>query len=232
MRWLLMALIACSTTDAAGPPTLPSVPETRPVTPEHGTEAIAARDATIRGDLDAIHAAAAKLEGRLPWPNFPATYDARQAAVKAAAHDAANATNVSDAAEAVGRIAQACGECHAEAGIAPMRSSPPAPDAADGIAGEMSRHKAAAELLWLGLIRPDDQAIKDASALLQAGHITTPGSDGDPNLGQAERELDAGVHELADVMVSNPGGRGAKYGHVLVTCATCHLVTGGGPKSL
>lgn len=197
---------------------------------EHRAEAIAARDAAIRGDLEGIHVAAAKLEGRLPLPNLPATLDARQAAVKAAAHDAANATNVADAAEAVGRLAQACGECHAQAGASPKIPSPPAPDAADGITGEMSRHKAAAELLWLGLVRPDDQAIKDASALLQAGHLTPAGADADPNLGQAEHEMDAGVHELAEVMATAPGTRGVKYGHVLVTCATCHLVTGGGPK--
>lgn len=197
---------------------------------EHRAEALAARDATVRGDLEGVHIAAGKLEARLPLAGLPASLDARQAAVKAAAHDAANATNVSDAAEAVGRIAQACGECHAEAGASPKIPSPPAPDAADGIAGEMSRHKAAAELLWLGLVRPDEQAIKDAVALLDAGHITPQGADADPNLGQAEHELDAGVHELADVMASTPAARGTKYGHVLSTCATCHIVMGGGPK--
>lgn len=190
---------------------------------DHWTDAAAARDAVVQGDLAAANRAGGKLAAGLPIEALPAELSAYQDELATATKRVQAATNLADAGVGVGKMAQACGRCHNAAGAVLDVPDPVPPEQIDGIKGEMAVHAWAAEKLWLGMIRPSDADLRDAVAV-----ISSPGLvHDDPKVSQAAAELDAGVHELAAAVQEDVSARGERYGQLLTTCATCHLLRPG-----
>jgi hypothetical protein len=192
----------------------------------HRTEAEAARDAAIHGDLDGAKAEAAALDARLPLPDLPADLDPLQAELRAAAHATATATTLDGAAAGIGRIAVACGACHDVVHPAIVPSPPPATVEGDGVRAEMAVHQGGMQTIWLGMIRP---STADLGAGARALHASTLSPIGGPP-SEAARAIDARVDTLAAELAATPlpADRGEVLGRLIVTCATCHLTRPGG----
>ena len=188
---------------------------------EHWDEATQARDAIIQGDLTAATKAAAKLHARLPLEGLPEELREREKPLQTAMGEAGGAADLTTAALAMGRAAQACGECHAANGITPQLDDPPLPPEGDGTASEMARHQWAAQKLWLGLVRPSQSDFDEACKALEHASLL---SDDARLQSQAASELEKGVHQLAASVADGSSSRGEIYGQLLTTCATCHLV--------
>lgn len=191
---------------------------------DHWSEASAARDAVVQGDLGEAQRAAKKLASRLPIQPLADELAPYEDELADATERVQAATHLTDAGVAVGKMAQACGRCHSAAGATLDLEDPAPPAKGEGVKAEMAVHAWAAEKLWLGMIRPSDQDLQDAVAVIAAPGLT---EGADPQVSQAAAELDKGVHDLAAAVQEDVSARGERYGQLLLTCATCHLLRPG-----
>ena len=179
--------------------------------PVHDLDAVALRDAIVRDDLVGARAAARRVADVFPW-------NGRGGPVDDAAGAIAAAPDLATAAANLGRLLVACAGCHHTSAGAP----PAAPQGAEGVSAEMTRHQYGAEGLWRGILRRDEAEIRDAVSLLSAGSAFLSGSDVDPSLPPVGRQWEADVHRLAARVRDEPKARAEAYGELLLTCAVCH----------
>lgn len=187
-----------------------------PLMPAHGGEVVAARDALTFADLVGYRDRMQAFEGHLP----EGSPDRFRGLVSAAA--AANDLGTADL--ALGRVAIACGECHAAAHVAPKPRVPPVTDG-DGVRAEMMRHDRALTLAWDGLVRPDDQDLYRAAEAFRTSFLaplTGPPSATAAALDQAVTDTAARLARATD-----PGRRASEFGQLLGTCAACHTTRPG-----
>lgn len=105
-----------------------------------------------------------------------------------------------------------------------VRTGMTAHPAGDGIQPEMARHQWAAGKMWLALVEPNEQAWDEAVwGLAQAPLVPVDGPSPMPPLAT---ELELRVHELATdgQLAEDAETQATRYGEILVTCATCHLL--------
>jgi hypothetical protein len=171
------------------------------------------RDALVHGDLPGAQAQAATI-ALGPADGAVADGFARLRAT----------TNLADGADALGQVAVACAGCHAAAGVVPKPEGA-APPVGDGVRAEMARHDLAMDQLWTGMIfdlpdeRHDAAEAFDASVLQPIEGATV-----------AVEELDAAVSSAALAVDAAPDAatRADRFGDLVVTCASCHLLKPGG----
>jgi cytochrome c553 len=194
---------------------------------KHDREAIAARDALIHGDLEGAKDEARKLEKRVPVAGLSPDLDVLQARVDEAARDVVEAKSIAEASAAMGRMVVACGGCHQATDARPEVTEPaPLPKEGDGVRAEMQRHDGAMQLVWNGLVAPSDadlvagaKRFRDSSLSVQSGELAA-----------AAKQLDDTSSDLAEAVAkaSLREERADKFGALLTTCATCHLLRPGG----
>lgn len=135
--------------------------------------------------------------------------------MNAAAARLAEATDIGAASQALGALARTCGDCHATLGgpAAPIGEAPEAEDG--GVTLRMKRHRWAEARLWDGLVVPSDRAWR-AGAHALADAPLVPAAD----------VLAQSVHALGRkaIVVGARVDRGAVYGELMATCASCHAL--------
>ena len=193
--------------------------------------AIEARDALVKGDLRAARSAMADLaSGQLD--GLPPGLRASAEKVGRAAREASQAPTLEVAAQALGRVAAACADCHTAAGKAPEYPRAYQPDDFPDPVSHMWRHQWAADRMWEGLSGPWEVAWQAGAAQLKEPALKPA------TFGVVETEwtrygkLAERVHALGDsaTKANDPSARAATFGRLLATCGTCHSALGKGPE--
>jgi cytochrome c553 len=197
-------------------------PSVRPRMREHFTRGAAIRDAVIRADLEAVRAPARWLAEH-PQEDLPLSAQPQIGEMQRLAAEVAAATDLSQAALGLARLATACGACHTAVDATPtlMAALPRGED--NTLTGSMRKHYRAADLLYRGLVVPSThswnlgaEALSADPASLDLRRDATP----DPEI----RALAERLRNLAEQArnAPDPKSRSAIYGQLLVTCSECH----------
>jgi hypothetical protein len=185
----------------------------------HDAHGAAIREAVARGDLDTARRESRVLAELRPQGDLVPAWRKPLEAMNAAAARLAEATDIGAASHALGALARTCGDCHATLGgpAAPIGEAPEAEDG--GVTLRMKRHQWAEARLWDGLVVPSDRAWRaGAHALADAPLV--------PAAAPAADVLAQSVHALGRkaIVVGAPVDRGAVYGELMATCASCHAL--------
>ena len=146
----------------------------------------------------------------------------RAATVRERAAAVANAPSLDEALRREAKLAQACAECHADAGVLPeFREPPRVPPDKPTIEARMTRHLWATDRLWEGVVGDSNEAWRAGLDVLAATPL--PWSTADSDRVALARQL----QRLADQARQTQGAdrldeRARLYGEILVTCAACH----------
>lgn len=209
---ILPLLLACP---AKSPPTPPETTADRMLTHfAYGTEA---HDAVIGGDLDRAKKAGVALAAMAPLPDTPESSLPFLAAVRVHAGALAEAPTLAEAARAVARLGQACGDCHAAVGRGPRAPKDEYGNPYAVPTDVMPRHQWAMLWVWYGVVSADAGAYDAGLAVLAEAPTWDPRSENSTFAGLQKR-----VQELAVAADRTPESRAALYGEVLATCTACH----------
>jgi cytochrome c556 len=211
LRWLAfgLALSACE----SAPQSAPERPEAAP--PPHSADQLNAA-----ADLQR-----AVVEGRLSDVHDRAAVIAEMPAVKESADRIAREGELASIGVEVGRVAQACGTCHAMVGVHGDPGAGPPPDAGTTLAEQMHRHAWGATRMWQGVSGPGDRAWEEGAEIIAETPLDLASAVHEkPNVeafelaeqlrGQAERA--GSMHDLES--------RAKLYGEMMETCASCHRI--------
>ncbi len=218
---LLLSLSCWSPVDASEPAS-----ELKPEMMTHYDQVARARDALVRGDLQAYRNNVASLAERLPLDTLPEEARPFEPTLVSALLRAQAADSIPQAAERLGSVAAACGGCHKQ-----MRVELPVSESAEPPQDQvMRRHAWAVDQLWQGVIGNSDAAMERGYMLLSETPLYTDVTEQpDPMV----LELQLRVHDEAASMLRKEADRDARaaaYGRMLGTCSQCHALTGGGPS--
>jgi cytochrome c553 len=197
-------------------------PSVRPRMREHFTRGAAIRDAVIRADLEAVRAPA-KWLAEHPQEDLPLSAQPHIGEMQRLAAEVAAASNLSQAALGLARLATACGACHTAVEATPtlMAALPRGEDTT--LTGRMRKHYRAADLLYRGLVVPSThswdlgaEALSGDPATLDLKRGATP----HPEIEALAQRL----HDLAEQArkAEDPKSRSEIYGQMLETCSECH----------
>jgi len=207
------ALASASATDEkpAPAPGQQQTPTTLSFMRDHAKEAMDMRRAVIAGRFDLLQRASAVVVSDAWSPNLRPDYLPHVTAVRAAASAARDARSVQAAGAALGRLGEACGNCHREHG------GPPQPALGENVSaavGVMAVHVDAERALWEGLFTPSEQSWKrGAERLAGAPELSSDVED----VAMTARQL----HDVAlEAVASKP--RADLYGSMMATCSSCH----------
>jgi hypothetical protein len=190
----------------------------------HFVRALRMQDAVLAGKLDDAKELARWLathddraEAPSGWRPYLATFQAQAKAV-------VDAHNIDDAAVAVGQIAAACGDCHANNHAKPSIGGVPILKKAATVKQHMSAQIAALDKLWAGLVVPSDRDWHDGAALLASVAVTQKA------LAKQGLEKTDSAKLLAETLQRLSAGAGAApkadrpqvYAELLTTCVACH----------
>lgn len=218
-----LLLAACQPDKASNPPVVAQEeanPYAEPVPMrEHFEKGLALERALIDGDLEAARGPARWLESWTVGDEVSLEGRAHVTAIKAAAKDVVEATEVRAAAMALGEMARHCGACHQDAGVGIAFTED------DQIEGEstwahMARHEWAADRLWEGLVGPSDAAWERGATELAEAPLHGPSED----VSAEVQALANRVHGIGASAASqrDPQERAGHFGELLTTCAECH----------
>ena len=132
----------------------------------HYARAFEARDAVVRGDLQALKPPSRWLADHKRHPALPDTWRPYMDEAQVAAEQAASARTVTAAATALAEMATTCGACHLNLGQGPAVQSSVGDPMAGDRAALASWHLRAAIQMWDGLVAPSDKAWMEAAAAL------------------------------------------------------------------
>ena len=195
---------------------------------DHFTQALQARDALVRGDLAAMKRSAAWLADHRLGETLPTAWRAEVRDMQNAAGLARQASDIAVAADAVGAMGAACGECHRAFGRTAQLARPSRKAEGTSLADAMMRHRWAEARMWEGLVGPSDVAWSAGIAALKDSPLhpdmLTPDRSPPP-------EIMTLVHRVHTVAVRGPLARGSQtrarlYGEYLATCEACHAELG------
>lgn len=222
---LLMG-VACKTdTSSAAPIDQPEDPESPPKAipmGEHFVQAEQIRDAIIAGRMQEARAPANWLLENVTAEDMPVRWRDHVPKVRRNAKKIANAEEFKDAAMAAGKLASACGDCHADIGVTLKAAERPLPLKDETTFAQMDRHAYAAERMWDGLIGPVDSAWNEGAKMMRDAPLH---GDAAPDL---VKILAAETHALATSSVGLPQkDRAETYSRIIITCATCHSTVDG-----
>ena len=182
---------------------------------DHWTAAESLQTALARGDLTAArHAADAIAEvdqiAGLSWDAGP--YMMR---VRREAQAIATADHFQDAVDATGRLAMACGACHARTEEGPRLPGATTAPAEDGnTETHMLRHTWAMDRMWEGMVVPSEERWRAGARLL--------GLPAEVTL-YAARVHEMGRQALED---GTQEARANRFSRILSDCANCHAELG------
>lgn len=200
----------------------------------HLSVATSARDAVVRGDLEAAKEFMgwlARHEGPEDLPEDWQSYQPYVLAMSQSAKAGSEAPTLEVAATAIAQVAAACGSCHEESngGLEFPQTEPPADK--EGVTPHMARHKWASEQLWLGMLGPSELHWNLGAAAMVEDPMETEEMHHGTNMSPEEQEFDAWLHTLGDFggHIEDKSRRAELYGAMLGTCSGCHSTMGLGP---
>jgi mono/diheme cytochrome c family protein len=200
---------------------------------EHFSRIREVQEAIIRGDLE-MAKPPARWIAEHPEAGMPANTVGSVAAMKAAANDVVNASDLSAAASGAALLLVVCGDCHTAAGVRPKMPSEGAIAAVTGPKAHMLEHQHAINLLYRGLAAPSDAEWKKGAQALRESPL------GAKEIPEAVEVITAEtqVHELAAraLEATNQSVKADLYGQLIGACASCHGLHGrvwgpGAPKA-
>lgn len=218
---LLLSLSCGGPVDAAEPSAA-----LKPDMLTHYDQVANARDALVRGDLQAFRNHIGDLAERVPLKQLPEEARPFEPVLVSALLRAQAADSVPQAAERLAEVAGACGSCHKQ-----MRVELPVAESTEpGEEEVMKRHAWAIDQLWQGVIGNSDSSMERGYMMLSETPLYSDLSEQpDPMV----LELQLRVHDEAASMLRKEADRDARaaaYGRMLGTCSQCHALTGGGPS--
>ncbi|HSL24528.1 MAG TPA: hypothetical protein VK886_23530 [Vicinamibacterales bacterium] len=205
----------------------PSSPETAQHMREHYTKVLDVEMAVIRGDLEGAHASAMWLAAHESSKELDKGSAAHIAAMRQAARQAADATDLTAAATATASMMAACGDCHRGAGVVPPVQLPARPEVG-GTVGHMLAHQRAVDQMAAGLIIPSNASWKQGAEALKAAPLRAAELPRDPKLTREVAAAEDRVHVLADqaAAAAEEQTRVKAYAQIISSCAQCHSLHG------
>lgn len=195
---------------------------------EHFTQALRARDALVRGDLAAMKRSAAWLADHRLSETLPDTWRPHVGDMQNAAKLAQQAGDVAVAADAVGAMGAACGQCHQSLGAKVDFPGQSPEGKQSGLEDRMMRHRWAEARMWEGLVGPSDVAWDAGVAALQDAPLHPEMLAEDRSPPQEVVDLAGRVHALGlrGKLTTGSEARARLYGEYLATCDACHARLG------
>jgi len=232
---VIIAVAGAQAPPATPPQKAPTHAATLTHMDEHFARVREIQDAVVRGDLEGAKTPARWIADHQEAAGLPASAAVHVTAMKGAANAVAAAPDVRTAAQGAASLVAACGDCHAALKVtATMPSAVVVTAAPQGKQAHMAEHQHAINLLYRGLIGPSDADWKNGATGLKGAPL------GAASLPEAKDATlaETRVHELAAKAVDakDRGARGAAYGEVIGSCASCHGLHGsvwgpGAPKA-
>jgi len=191
-----------------------------------------ARDAVIDGNLSKAKEAARALAKHDFGGTIADSWKKWIGDVRKGADDVVLAGGLDDAAQGVGAVALACGNCHYHHDAGPVQREPPVAwlDSDDTLAERMDRHSAGVEQLWIGLVAPSEEAWRAGTVTLTRAPLAPPqtqdGSVGPRAAAEIERVRNLGKRART---ASTHAERAQIYGELVAGCGRCHTTT---PRSM
>lgn len=195
---------------------------------DHFTQALRARDALVRSDLAAMKQPAAWLADHRLADTLPEAWRSHVADMQNAAKLAQQANDVAVAADAVGAMGAACGNCHIALG-ATVQFAGQSPEGKEtSVADRMMRHRWAEARMWEGLVGPSDVAWNAGVAALQDAPLHPDMLASDRSPPQEVADLAERVHTLGarGKLMTGSETRARLYGEYLASCGACHSKLG------
>jgi hypothetical protein len=189
-------------------------------------DTLEARDALIAGDLARAKQAADRLARTDYAATLPPDWMPWTARLQQHAADLSLAGDLGGAAQALGRIALVCGECHElhDAGPAhPRVQSLPWEDPPEALDARMQRHQLGIAQMWDGLVLPSEQAFRSGTVTITRAPLRAPEQATAP-IAEALKARVEEVRALAKDArrATTYEERGRVYGELIARCAQCH----------
>jgi len=198
----------------------------RPRMREHFARGAEIRDAVIRADLEGIRVPA-KWLAELPQEDLPASGQPYIGQMQRLATEIGGATDIAQAANGVARLAAACGECHLAMDVTPTLMAKRAKGEDETLAGRMRKHYRAADLLYRGLIVPNEHSWEVGAGVLTEDPVQIalkPGGTPTPEIEALSKRLRDLAQEASKA--TDQKARSDVYGRMLATCSACHKEQG------
>jgi mono/diheme cytochrome c family protein len=198
----------------------------------HYTILTSARDAIIRGDLEAARESLTWLADHGSHEGLSDALAAQVAKMNEAAKVAVEAKSINGAAAGVAAIANTCGECHSAVSGGPSFDAPPPPPERTGVNWHMARHQWAADRMWEGMIMPSDTAWKLGVEALREDPLKSEELHSG-EMSENEERVAEWLHQMGEfgLSMNDSQARAEFYGGVLGNCSSCHVSEGKGPNN-
>jgi mono/diheme cytochrome c family protein len=213
LRWfaIALALVSCE----SAPRSLPEGPAA-PQSAHTRDQLVAANDlqlAVAQGRLSDARDLAVVLASDMP------------ADVQQPAQRISHVDDLAAAGLELGRLAGACGGCHAKFGVSAAIPPRTAPAEAAGLTAQMARHAWGATRLWEGVTGPAEHAWIDGAVVI----AKTPCDiqtvmRGKPNVRAFELAEQLREQAIRAGGAAHLEARANLYGEVMSTCASCHQI--------
>jgi len=189
-------------------------------------DTLEARDALIAGDLARAQRAADRLAQTDYAAVLPAAWMHWTAQLQQRAQELSLAADLGGAAQALGRIALVCGECHELHVTGPThpRVQPlPWEDPPEELDARMQRHQLGMEQMWDGLVLPSERAFRSGTVTITRAPLRASEQAAEP----IDATLQARIEEVRALAkdarrASTYEQRGRVYGELISRCAQCH----------
>ena len=201
----------------------------------HYERARSVHDTLVRADMDTARADMAWIATHEEGNALPAELRPRLVEMQTEAASFAQATTLTQAGTAVGRMLARCGACHAESHGGPTVAETPIPEG-DTPEARMRRHQWASDRMFDGLLTASPDTFRRGNDALTSAPLTQdelPATAAQPpeqvvTLTTHVRELGAEAAAAED-----DDTRASIYGRYVATCGACHrLLEGGIPEGL
>ena len=189
-------------------------------------DTLEARDALIAGDLARAQRAADRLAKTDYAAVLPRDWMHWTAQLQQRADELSLAPDLSSAAQALGRMALVCGECHELHNTGPSHPRvPPLPweDPPEELDARMQRHQLGMVQMWDGLVLPSEQAFRSGTVTITRAPLRAPEQATAP----IDETLRARIEEVRALAkdarrATSYEERGRVYGELISRCAQCH----------
>lgn len=227
--WVLISALAVTAAQSqVASPVVSQRPPEPPISAEaeymraHFNQALVVHAAVSRGDLAAVAPAARVLADQDP-ASLPAGSASHVDAMKQAARQAVEATDILAAGQATARMLMACGNCHRALGTMPALASR-ARSPVGGVVGHMVDHQIAVDLMLQGLVVPSDSLWRQGTRAMATAPLHPRELPVDSAVRRELAPIEERVHRLATdaVQADDPFARAGFYGQMLAGCADCH----------
>jgi hypothetical protein len=240
LLWVSVALAGCGGTQSSGTPSVSSASGAEqtavaPAAPDLAWhmratfwDAVRARDALIDGDLASAQRAADQIARTDYSRMVPADWKVGVGALQKHSAALGIAPNLSAAAQELGRMALACGECHAERKRGPGRTlMVPLPweDPPESLDERMQRHQMGVDQMWDGLVLPSDNAWRSGTITITRAPLRAPDRAEEAVSPELHARIEA-TRELAKQarLATTYLERGRVFGELIAGCAQCHYL--------